>query len=64
MFHDVKNKGDKRDDLINKHTEQFVKHSQHVSKQSDQIKIISTNFDELKKQIADTKSQHSDPCFL
>lgn len=60
MFDDVKNKSDKRDDLINKHTEQFVKHSQDISKQSDQIKIISTNFDELKKQIADTKSQHSD----
>jgi LmbE family N-acetylglucosaminyl deacetylase len=35
MFDDVKNKSDKRDDLINKHTEQFVKHSQdmvHVTK--------------------------------
>ena len=38
MFDDVKNKSDKRDDLINKHTEQFVKHSQDISKQSDQIK--------------------------
>ena len=60
MFDDVKNKSDKRDDLINKHTEQFVKHSQDISKQSDQIKKMSTNFDELKKQIVDTKSQHSD----
>jgi hypothetical protein len=31
MFDDVKNKSDKRDDLINKHTEQFVKHSQDIS---------------------------------
>ena len=38
MFDDVKNKSDKRDDLINKHAEQFVKHSQDTSKQSDQIK--------------------------
>jgi hypothetical protein len=38
MLDDVKNKSDKRDDLINKHTAQFVKHSQDISKQSDQIK--------------------------
>jgi uncharacterized protein YoxC len=40
MFEEVKYRGAKRDELKNKQSEQLAKHSQDISKQSDQLFLI------------------------